>query len=481
MIKGVEKISEYCYKIPKETRGDMLVDGIVYSDESLFETGESSRALEQVANVATLPGIVKASFAMPDIHLGYGFPIGGVAAMDEREGFISPGGVGFDISCGVRLLKTKMLADEVRPSLKELMGELSRNIPKGLGREGKISLSQRELEDVLEKGIEWAQARGFVEKGEEERIEEGGRTQGADPSAVSKRAFQRGAGQLGTLGSGNHFLEVQEVVEIFDPLAAKAFGIFKGQLNIMIHSGSRGLGHQVCTDYVKIMNGVVKRIGLLLPDRQLACAPIGSPEGKAYFGAMAAAANYAMVNRALLAHWAKESLSAALKKTSEEMGIELLYDVSHNLAKFEKHEVDGVMRKLCVHRKGATRAFGPNLLPEGSPYKNIGQPVMIPGDMGRASYVLLGTDESEERAFSSTCHGAGRIMSRTEAKKKIGLGQLREELERRGIIALAGHAPSLPEEAPAAYKDVDRVTQVCEGAGLSRRVAKLKPLGVIKG
>lgn len=459
----------------------MLVDGIIFCDESLFATDESSKALEQVANVATLPGIVKASFAMPDIHWGYGFPIGGVAAVRDEDGFISPGGVGFDISCGVRLLKTTMIVSEIEPDLKPLMHELSRNIPKGLGRKGKISLSQSELEEVLDKGIEWAQRRGFASKDEMNRIEENGRLAGADPGAVSKRAFNRGSSQLGTLGSGNHFLEVQEVTEIFDPASAKVFGIFKGQLTVMIHSGSRGLGHQVCTDYVKVMDGAVKRMGLTLPDRQLASAPIASFEGRNYYGAMAAAANYAMVNRELLAFWTKESFESTFSATAKEMGIELLYDVSHNLAKFEDHVVDGKQMRLCVHRKGATRAFGPSLLPKDSPYKEIGQPVMIPGDMGRASFILLGTEGSEERAFSSTCHGAGRVMSRTQAKKSIGLDQLRKDLEERGVIVLAGQKSTLAEEAPDAYKDVDRITLVCEGAGLSKRVAKLRPLGVIKG
>ncbi len=481
MITCLEKVSPYCFKIPETYREGMRVPGIIYVDEQLLKLAENDKALEQVINVAFLPGIVKASFAMPDIHWGYGFPIGGVAATNVKDGFISPGGVGFDISCGVRLLRTNLVACEVAPLLKELMHELSRNIPKGVGKHGKISLDRKEMVGLLSMGVKWVLEQGYAWKDDIVYVEEKGCLSEANPDKVSERAFERGHNQLGTLGSGNHFLEIQEVVEIYDKHVAEVFGLFKRQFVLMIHSGSRGFGHQICTDYIKVMDRVVKKLGLELPDRQLACAPISSPEGKDYYAAMACAANYAMANRQFLTYWARQSFEYIFKKSAEDLGMSLLYDVSHNLAKFENHVVEGEEMRLCVHRKGATRAFGPNLLPKDSPYYKIGQPVIIPGDMGRASYILIGTAESEDEAFSSTCHGAGRVMSRTQAKKTIRGDELKRELAEKGAVIEAGHVSLLAEEAPAAYKDVSKVVDVCEGAKLSKKVAKLRPLGVLKG
>ncbi|MDO8886373.1 RtcB family protein [Candidatus Oleimmundimicrobium sp.] len=482
MANYLEKVGPYSFKIPKSYRKGMRVPGIIYADDELLLLAKDDKALEQVINVAFLPGIVKASFAMPDIHRGYGFPIGGVAATDvKKDGTISPGGVGFDISCGVRLLKTNILASEAAPLLKNLMHELSRSIPKGVGRHGEIILNQNEMKEVLATGVGWVVKQGYAWEKDLICIEEKGCLGEANPDKVSKRAFERGHNQLGTLGAGNHFIEVQEVIEVYDEQVAEAFGLFKKQLVVSIHSGSRGFGHQVCSDYIKVMNKVVKKLGFELPDRQLSCAPVSSAEGKDYYAAMACAANYAMANRQFLTYWTRQSFENIFKKSAEALGMTLLYDVSHNLAKFENHMVDGKNVRLCVHRKGATRAFGPNLLPKYSPYHKIGQPVIIPGDMGRASYILVGTNESENEAFSSTCHGAGRVMSRSEAKRKIKVAQLKKELAEKGVVVEAGHDALLVEEAPEAYKDVSKVVAVCDGAKLSKKVVKLKPLGVLKG
>lgn len=481
MIESLEKVSDYIWKIPTTYKPGMRVPGLVYASKDLLLKASEDKALEQVANVAFLPGIVKASIAAPDIHWGYGFPIGGIAAMDADEGTISPGGVGFDINCGVRLLKTELEAKEVIPHMQPLMHELSRSVPKGVGRGGRVSLSRAELTKIMVEGARWAVGRGFAWADDLEHIEENGCLAGADPDCVSEHAFERGAGQSGTLGAGNHFLEVQEVVEIFEPRAANIFGLFKGQVVIMVHSGSRGLGHQVASDYIKVMDQVIRRIGLELPDRQLACAPTTSDEGKRYYGAMACAVNYAFVNRSVLAHWVRESFESIFKKSAESMGMRLLYDVCHNIAKFEEHEVEGKRRRLCVHRKGATRAFGPgsSLIP--ATYRDIGQPVIIPGDMGTASYVLVGTEEAMKQTFGSTCHGAGRMLSRGQAKKQIQGAQLKRELEAKGITVVAGSVALLSEEAPAAYKNVSQVVEVCEKTGISKKVARMRPLGVLKG
>jgi tRNA-splicing ligase RtcB len=482
MIEEIVKEREFVYRIPRTARSGMRVDGVVFADDELLRLATLDKAIEQVANVAHLPGIVGASLAMPDIHWGYGFPIGGVAATDpERGGVISPGGVGFDISCGVRLHLTNLRFAEAEASLDRLMSALAANIPRGVGSKGHIRTSRRDLRAICEKGARWAVEQGFGRPEDLERIEDGGTLQGADFSLVSDRAIERGSNQPGTLGAGNHFLEIQEVEEILDPAVADAFGLFRGQLVVMIHSGSRGFGHQICTDFLKIMERAARKYGIDLPDRQLACAPVDSPEGRDYYAAMACAVNYALCNREVLGHWVRRSFEQAFGAGEHALGLDLLYDVSHNIAKFEWHQVDGERRRLCVHRKGATRAFGPGHpeLPER--YRSVGQPVIIPGDMGTASFVLVGTPEAETLSFSSTCHGAGRVMSRSEAKRKIRGAELKSSLEARGIHVVSGSLALLAEEAPEAYKDVERVVAVCEGAGLSRRVARLRPHGVVKG
>ena len=459
----------------------MRVPGIVFADESLIAQADRDRALEQVINVAFLPGIVKASLAMPDIHWGYGFPIGGVAAFDTEGGVISPGGVGYDINCGVRLLKTNLLAREVKPLVEPLLYELARNVPKGVGSHGLLRLSRGEMEKALTGGVKWAIGQGYGWKEDADFIEEGGVLAGADPNKVSERAFQRGKDQLGTLGAGNHFLEIQELVEIFDERVARAFGLYPGQLVVMIHSGSRGFGHQICSDYIKVMEQVVKREGITLPDRQLCCAPLGSKEQKDYYAAMACAVNYAFINRHMMAHFTRVSFENVFKKSAESLGMDLLYDVAHNIAKFEEHQVNGEKKTLCVHRKGATRSFGPGHPAIPQAYREIGQPVIIPGDMGRASFVLVGTDKAMTDSWGSTCHGAGRTMSRAQAKRTVRGERLKQELEEKGIRVVVGHLSLLAEEAPLAYKDVSKVVSVCDGAGISKKVARTRPLGVLKG
>lgn len=477
----LEKISPYCYRMPQTYKLGMRVPGIIFADDELMQQAERDKAIEQVANVAFLPGVVKASLAMPDIHWGYGFPIGGVAAMDVSTGVISPGGVGFDISCGVRLLRTNLGADEVKDKLVALMHELARNIPKGVGSRGKIKLNHEQMVKLMEQGVQWAVKAGYGWPEDAEFAEEGGRLPGADSTKVSEHAFKRGLEQPGTLGSGNHFIELQRVDEIFDETAARAFGLYQGQLTVMIHSGSRGVGHQICTDYVRVMDRVVRQLGIELPDRQLACAPIDSQEGRDYYAAMTCGANYAVVNRHCLAHWARQSFETIFGKSAEKLDLRLVYDISHNIAKFEEHLVNGKKTKLCVHRKGATRAFGPNHPATPAAYRQVGQPVIIPGDMERASYVLVGTDKAMTESFGSTCHGAGRVMSRSQARRTIRGDELKRGLEEQGIIVEAGKLSLLAEEAAAAYKDVSKVVEVCHGAGLSKKVARLKPLGVVKG
>ncbi|MDI6816463.1 MAG: RtcB family protein [Actinomycetota bacterium] len=481
MFEALERISEYVWKIPVGYKKGMRVPGIIYASEELLLRAHEDKAVEQVANVAFLPGIIKASYAMPDIHWGYGFPIGGVAATDIETGVISPGGVGFDINCGVRLLKTELLAKDVMDKIDALMHEIARNIPKGVGSRGKIRVERKELEKVMLDGVDWAKRNGYAWDEDAEFIEERGRLAGADPGAVSDRAFERGYDQPGTLGAGNHFLEIQEVAEIFDQRAANAFDLFEGQLVVMIHSGSRGLGHQICSDYIKVMDRVVRATGIELPDRQLGCAPILSREGRDYYAAMACAVNYAFVNRQVMAHWVRESFERVFVKSAESMGMRLLYDVCHNIAKFEEHFVDGEVKKVCVHRKGATRAFGPGHALTPEKFRHIGQPVLVPGDMGTASYVLVGTEEAMRETFGSTCHGAGRLMSRSEAKRKISGQALKSELEAKGIRILAGNLALLAEEAPGAYKDVSQVVEVCHNTNIAKKVARLRPIGVIKG
>jgi tRNA-splicing ligase RtcB len=478
----LNKVDDYRWEIPKSYKPGMRVPGLVYADEAMLEVIRDEQSLEQVANVAFLPGIVERSLAMPDIHWGYGFPIGGVAATRVSDGVISPGGVGYDINCGVRLLRTNLAEEEVKPKIKELVNALFHNVPSGLGSEGKIKVGEKEIDEVLIDGAHWAVKRGFGISEDLEATEETGRMKGAIPDKVSARAKKRGAPQLGTLGSGNHFLEVQIVREIYDEVAAKAMGIDRiGQVLLLIHTGSRGLGHQVCDDYLRIMEGAVRRYGIGLPDRQLACAPVESDEGKDYFAAMACAANYAWANRQCITHWARESFVRVFGKSVEELGMQQVYDVTHNIAKIEEHTVDNQKLTVCVHRKGATRAFPAGHRDVPQRYKEVGQPVLIPGDMGRRSYVAIGTDKAMTETFGSTCHGAGRVQSRGAAKRSLRGIDVANDLRARGITVKADNMSSLAEEASQAYKDVTQVVEVTHQAGISRKVAMASPIGVIKG
>ncbi len=478
----LEKIDDYKWRIPVTYKPGMKVPGIIYADEELLPGILSDKAPEQVANVAFLPGIVKYSLAMPDIHWGYGFCIGGVAATDiERGGVISPGGVGYDVNCGVRLVRSDLRHEEIKGKLEELVNALYHGIPAGVGSKGDIRVSVEEEERLLLQGSEWCIKKGYGTKEDLECTEDGGRIEGADPTKVSDRAYERGKGQSGTLGSGNHFLEIQTVDQIYDKEVAEKMGIFLGQITIMIHSGSRGLGYQVCDDYVKSMVHCLSKYNINVPDRQLACAPLDSEEAKAYLGAMRCAANYAWANRQNLMHLTRLIFERVLGKGWQKLGLFLVYDVAHNIAKIEKHKIDGKEKSLCVHRKGATRAF-----PSGHPdlpkrYRDIGQPVIIPGDMGRNSFLLVGTEGASE-SFYSTCHGAGRVLSRSAAIRACRGRRIDKELlEKKGIIVRASGRGTIEEEAPEAYKDISEVVNVVHEAGLSRRVARMRPLGVIKG
>jgi len=478
----IERLDENRWRIPKESRPDMRVDGIIYASDALIDEVISGGGPKQVANVATLPGIVGASLAMPDIHWGYGFCIGGVAAMDvEAGGVISPGGVGYDINCGVRLLRSDIPAEEIRGRLGELVDRLFRDIPLGVGVGGPFKFSHQEMRRILNEGQPYLVARGLASDEDLETTESAGHLDGADADAVSPEAFRRGADQCGTLGSGNHFGEIQYVEQVYDADAAAALGLEVGKVTIMIHSGSRGLGHQVCGDYIKAMRGVPQRYGIDLPDRQLVCAPLDSDEGRRYLAAMRAAANFAWCNRQLLATQIRQTLERFFGTTQEELGLRQVYDVAHNIAKIETHTVEGRTVKLCVHRKGATRAFGPHHPELPDRYKHWGQPVLIPGDMGTASYVLLGTQEAMRQTFGSTCHGAGRVLSRQEAIRRAKGRRIDRELADKGIIARARGRTGLAEEQPDAYKDVDAVVECVVAAGMSRKVARLRPMGVIKG
>jgi tRNA-splicing ligase RtcB len=476
------KLDDYRWEIPKSYKPGMRVSGLIYADDKMMEQIRSDQSPEQVANVAFLPGIVGRSLAMPDIHWGYGFPIGGVAATRVDDGVVSPGGVGFDINCGVRLLRTDMTEEEVKPRIDRLLADLFVNIPSGLGSEGKIRLKGKEIRDLLIEGAAWAVKKGYGEGNDLELTEENGCMKGADPDKVSERAKTRGIPQSGTLGSGNHFLEVQVVREIYDNETARTFGIEgPGQVLLLIHTGSRGFGYQVCDDYLKTMVTAVKNYDIDLPDRQLACAPVKSPEGQAYLAAMACAANYAWANRQCIAHWSRESFAKVFNKSPRDLGMRMVYDVAHNIAKIEKHRVEGKETMLCVHRKGATRAF-----PAGHPdipgaYRRVGQPVLIPGDMGSYSYVAVGTEKAMEETFGSTCHGAGRVQSRSAAKKSHRGRDITAELASMGIAVMAASMGSLAEEAPGAYKDITEVVHVTDAAGISRKVARARPIGVIKG
>jgi tRNA-splicing ligase RtcB len=463
---NVERVGEYLWRIPRDAQAGMRVPALVVADERLMARIRGEASLTQLANGATLPGIVKAAMAMPDIHQGYGLPVGGVVATDAATGVVSPGAIGFDINCGVRLLGTELSRDDVAGRVTELVEALYRAIPTGVGSHGAVTLDGRELDAVTEGGASWAVARGYGCADDLARLESGGRLAGADPAGVSHRARERGRLQLGTLGSGNHFLEVQVVDEVHDEATATAFGIRRGQLTVMIHTGSRGLGHQVCTDALESTGRALARHGIVVPDRQLACAPVDSPEARGYLGAMRAAANFAFANRQVLAQAAREVFARVLGVPGESLRV--VYDVAHNIAKEEEHVVDGRPRRLLVHRKGATRAFP-------------GQPVLVPGDMGRCSYLLVGTDAAMRETFGSTCHGAGRVLSRTAAVKAARGRRIDRELADRGVVARARGRDALAEEMPEAYKDVEDVVDVVHRFGISTRVARLRPIGVVKG
>ena len=476
----IERIDDCRFRIP--IQGKMNVPGLVFADERLMQGIREDQALQQVVNVACLPGIVRASLAMPDIHWGYGFPIGGVAAFDLDEGVISPGGVGYDINCGVRLLRSGLSARDAEGRLRDLVETLFRNIPTGVGSHRKdFKLDARTIDQVLAGGAVWAVKNGFGDAADLLHIEEGGRLEGAQPGQVSDRARERGRPQLGTLGSGNHFVEVQRVEEVYDEATARALGLERDALTVSIHTGSRGLGYQVCDDFLQVMLKAARTYGIYLPDPQLCCAPVKSEEGKRYIGAMYAAANFAFANRQLITHWVRQSFQDVFQKGPRDLGIEVVYDVCHNIAKVETHLVDGKEQKLCVHRKGATRAFPPGHPQTPEAYRETGQPVLIPGDMGRYSYVLVGTRKAYEETFGSTCHGAGRRMSRAAAKKAARGRPIVREMEDRGIYVRADGYATLAEEIPEAYKDVAEVVDVVDRAGISRKVARLVPVAVIKG
>jgi tRNA-splicing ligase RtcB len=481
--RDFKQVDEYVYEIPQSFRQDMRVPARFYADSELLEAVMADKCLEQLINTATLPGIVRYALAMPDIHQGYGFPIGGVVATRLPDGVISPGGVGYDINCGVRLLATHLTQEEVLPHLDSLASALYTNCPSGVGKGGSIRLLPGDLERILETGARWAVKRGYATQADLERTEERGCLEGADAARVSQRARERGRDQVGTLGAGNHFIEVDVVLDIFDETAAQRVGLFPNQIVIQIHCGSRGLGHQVCSDYVKRFQKVIHRYGIQLPDRELVCAPLDSPEGKDYLAAMKAAANYAFANRQVLTYHIRNSFEMVLAGKVKNHHVYQIYDIGHNMAKIEDHQEtpEGRPIKVCVHRKGATRAFGPGRVELPDIYRDIGQPVLVPGSMGTASWVLLGTKEATQSTFGSTCHGAGRAMSRSRAKKSVWGADLREQLEAEGIHVRAGSLSGLAEEAPIAYKDVDRVVEVVAGAGIASKVARLVPIAVVKG
>jgi tRNA-splicing ligase RtcB len=479
MEYGLYKLTDYLWELPKT--GGMRVPARIYATEAMITQIVRDKAPQQAANVAHLPGIVSASLAMPDIHWGYGFPIGGVAAFDLDEGVISPGGVGYDINCGVRLMASRLTREQIQPRLRELMNQLFRDVPTGVGAAGALVVSVDKLHPVAERGARWAVECGFGGESDLAHIEEHGCIAGADPAEVSHRAWQRGREQLGTLGSGNHFLEVGYVAEIYDAEAARVLGLQLDQITVIIHCGSRGFGYQVCDDYLGVMDNAVKNYHIVLPDRQLACAPIGSPEGRRYLGAMRCAINYAFANRQVIAHNTRKAFEKTLAMSSTEVALRTVYEVAHNIAKFETHIVDNRERRLCVHRKGATRAFAPGRIEVPPEYRAIGQPVLIPGDMGRYSYVLTGTEKAMRDTFGSTCHGAGRALSRVKARQAAAGRNIVREMEERGIIVRGQSRRTVDEEISEAYKDVSNVVDACALAGISRNVAQLRPLGCIKG
>ncbi len=479
MITELKQIDKYRWEVPKT--GAMRVPGIVYSSASMLQADKQKEPLKQVANVATLPGILKASLAMPDMHWGYGFPIGGVAAFDWESGIISPGGVGYDINCGVRLAVTSLLENDVRPKLENLVNALYRAIPSGVGSTGSIKLSVSEEKKVLKQGSGWALRQGYGEDSDIEHTEDSGCMPNADPSVVSERALERGRKQLGTLGSGNHFLEVGVVETIYDQKTAQVFGLSEGQVTLMLHSGSRGFGYQVCDDFLALMVKHIQKLGVDLPDRQLACARLRSEEGMRYYNAMACAANYAWANRQIMLHRSRQVFQHVFNMGPRDLGMKLVYDVCHNIAKKEEFIIEGKKQFVCVHRKGATRSFPPGHKAICDEYRMVGQPVIIPGDMGTASYVLAGTQKAMDETFGSTCHGAGRVLSRKAAKKASKGRAIHRELEDKGILVKWTGRGTLAEEMPDAYKDISQVVEVVHGAGISIKVAKLKPIGVVKG
>jgi tRNA-splicing ligase RtcB (3'-phosphate/5'-hydroxy nucleic acid ligase) len=474
----LEALDNYRYRIARDEALGMRTNVLVFSSPSLIEQVKKDQSLGQAMNVATLPGIVGPSLAMPDIHQGYGFPIGGVAATDMEEGVVSPGGVGFDINCGVRLVRTTLTRADVKGRMKQLIDQVFRDVPCGTGTEGRVKLKRGEIDDVLSRGSQWMIERGYGEPGDTERAEAKGAMDRALPRKVSDRAKERGTPQLGTLGSGNHFLEIQYVDRVHDVPAAQAMGIERDQAVVLIHSGSRGLGHQVCTDYVALMNKVMPKYGIQLPDRQLACAPIASDEGQSYLGAMAAAANFAWANRQGILHFLREAFRRVF---DPDVRLELIYDVCHNIAKEESHSVEGRRRRVLVHRKGATRAFAAGHPELPDVYKDLGQPVFVPGSMGTASWVLTGQPGAMAETFASVCHGAGRLMSRTAVRKGKNVSDERRKLEEQGVLVRSESRDGILEELPEAYKDVDEVIEVVHNTGLAKKVARLRPMGVIKG
>ena len=482
MSLPIERIDEYRWRIPAGAKPGMKVPAVIFADDRLMEQIKGDLSLEQAANAATLPGAVRAAYTMPDIHQGYGLPIGAVVATRMEGGVVTPGGVGYDINCGVRLLRTDLTKAEVLPRLRELVNLLFADVPTGVGSHGKVRLAGESQTKPLTEGARWAVTQGMGETDDLTHAEAAGCIPGADPDAVSRKAYERGRDQLGTLGSGNHFLEVQVVERIYDEQAANILGLFPGQVTVLVHTGSRGFGHQVCTDYLASMERAVKKYGIHVPDRQLACAPVDSDEAVAYLGAMRAAANYAWANRQCLTHWTREAFQKVFRKSPRDLGMSVVYDVAHNIAKVEEHMVEERSMRLVVHRKGATRAFPPGHpeLPER--YRSIGQPVLVPGDMGRASFVLVGTKGAMDETFGSTCHGAGRLLSRAAAIKAGKGRSIERELEDNyGVYAKASGRDSMKEEMPEAYKNVQDVVTVCHNAGISRMVGKLRPVGCIKG
>ena len=476
-----KKIGNMTYKIEKDEALGMKVPIIIYADDQLLEKMMNDRTIKQAVNVSTIPGILKNVVVLPDGHEGYGFPVGGVAAMDAEEGMISPGGVGYDINCGVRLLRTNLKEQDVRPKLKELVNDLFNSIPSGVGSKGAIRLSSSQLDEVLVKGVQWAVDNGYGTKDDAEVCEENGHMDKADPNKVSDRARKRGAPQLGSLGSGNHFLEIQKVAEIHDEEAAKRMGIEQGQVTILTHCGSRGFGHQICSDYLRISEQALKKYNISLPDRELACVPNSSEEGESYRKAMFTALNFAWSNRQMITHWTRKSFERVFKQSEADLEMNLVYDVSHNIAKVEKHTIDGKQKSVVVHRKGATRAFPANKEEVPKKYRDLGQPVFIPGSMGTGSWILLGQPNSMNLTFGSTAHGAGRTMSRTKARQNYTESQVKKFLSDKGIEVKALTKDGIVEETPQAYKDVDLIVNVSHELGIATKVAKLVPIGVIKG